>query len=84
MLDHSIRECVKMWKNHYGLNICHNSPLWEVWEKMIYTPKFTSTGGLGGNKFYLPEIVNGCMFIRHYGMLLWTTERAKEINKFCL
>ena len=33
--------------------------------KMIYTPKFTSTGGLRGNKFYLPEIVNGivCLYV---------------------
>ena len=58
--------------------------LWEVWEKMIYI-KFTSTGGLRGNKFYLTEIVNGivCLYVTMV-CLLWTTERAKERNSSCL
>ena len=59
--------------------------LYERFEKKRYIPKFTSTGGLRGNKFYLPEIVNGivCLYVTMV-CLLWTTERAKERNSSCL
>ena len=55
--------------------------LYGRFEKKWYMPKFTSTGGLRGNRFYLAKMVSG--IVRLYVTmvcLLWTTERKKERN----
>ena len=53
--------------------------LYGRFEKKLYIPKFTSTGGLRGNKVYLPEIVNGivCLYVTMV-CLLRITEKAKK------
>ena len=59
--------------------------LYGRFEKKLYIPKFTSTGGLRGNKFYLAEMPK--RIVRLYltiVCLLWTTEREKERNSSCL